>query len=78
MTIELTYEQTYARLQEVVAKLERGDLGLEAATTFYGEGLALAKKCSELLEATERKIRRLQQKETPPSAGSGTQQSQSV
>ncbi|MFH1140194.1 MAG: exodeoxyribonuclease VII small subunit [Chloroflexota bacterium] len=70
-------EQTYARLQELVVKLERGDLGLEATTALHGEGLALAKKCSELLEATERKIRRLQQNEAPPSTESGNQQPQS-
>ena len=45
MTGESTFEQTYARLQEVVTKLERGDLGLEATTALYGEGLSLPTCC---------------------------------
>ncbi len=71
MTTEPTFEQTYARLQRVVDKLESGDLPMNEATTLYGEGLALAKKCSDLLEATERKIRRIQQEQTPSSAEAG-------
>ena len=58
----------YALLQEVVAKLERGNLSLEATTVLYGEGLGLAERCKELLEVTERTIRRIQQNEDIPDA----------
>ena len=68
MTGESTFEQTYTRLQEVVTKLERGDLGLEATTALYGEGLELTKQCRDLLRATERKIQRIQQNEALPDA----------
>ena len=46
-------------------------LGLEGATTLYAEGLALAKKCGELLEATERKLRRIQENQVPSSKEKG-------
>lgn len=77
MTDEATFENTYARLQEVVTKLERGDLGLEATTVLYGEGLELTKKCRDLLQATERKVRHIQQNEAVPDAENGIKQSPS-
>ena len=63
MTDEPTFEETYARLQEVVTKLENGDLGMEATTELYGQGLELTKKCRDLLQATEWKVQRIQQNE---------------
>ena len=39
MISEPSFEQTYERLQEVVTKLENCDLGIEATTELYGEGL---------------------------------------
>ena len=65
MTDEPAFEQPYARLQEVVTKLERGDLGLEATTELYGEGLELSKQCRDLFQVTEQKIRRIQQERMP-------------
>ena len=46
---ELTYEQSVARLGEIVADLEKGNLPLAEALTLFEEGTALMKRCTELL-----------------------------
>jgi exodeoxyribonuclease VII small subunit len=56
---EKSYEQAYAELQEIVAKLEGGDLPLEEALGLYERGQALAKTCAGLLEKAELRIRQL-------------------
>jgi exodeoxyribonuclease VII small subunit len=47
---EMTFEQALARLREINAQFEEGDLPLEKALTLYQEGLALTKRCQQLLE----------------------------
>jgi exodeoxyribonuclease VII small subunit len=56
---ELTYERAFAELEGVVAALEAGDRSLEEATALFARGQALVKRCAELLEKAELKVRRL-------------------
>jgi exodeoxyribonuclease VII small subunit len=56
---EPDYEQAYAELQEIVAKLESGAVPLERALALYERGQALAKICSGLLDKAELRIREL-------------------
>ena len=44
---ELTFEEAMKKLEEIVAKLEEGDVPLEKAIAFYQEGMALSKICSD-------------------------------
>ena len=53
---ELTYEQSVARLGEIVADLEKGNLPLAEALTLFEEGTALMKRCTELLDNAEQKV----------------------
>ena len=62
MDTEPTYEDSFSELQEVVNKLEQGDLGLEARTELYTRGVTLAAICRKRLEATEAKIKLVQRK----------------
>ena len=55
-----TFEDSFSQLQEVVSKLEQGELGLEAVTVLYEQGVTLAANCRKLLEATESKIKLIQ------------------
>ena len=57
-----TYEESFSELQEVVNKLEQGNLGLEAVTELYTQGITLAAICRKRLEATESKIKLIQRK----------------
>jgi exodeoxyribonuclease VII small subunit len=54
-----SYEKAYAELQEIVAKLEAGDLPLEESLALYERGQVLAKTCASLLEKAELRIRQL-------------------
>ena len=54
-----TFEQCLSRLDEVVSKLESGDLPLDDALERYEEGVKLVRTCRTELEHAELKIRRL-------------------
>lgn len=56
---KLTFEQSMTRLEEIVAKLEQGDVPLEDALGLFDEGTALMKKCSAMLDKAEQKIVKL-------------------
>jgi exodeoxyribonuclease VII small subunit len=52
----LSFEAALARLESIVARLEGGDLELEAALASFEEGVALSRRCAEQLERAERRI----------------------
>ncbi|NWF80481.1 MAG: exodeoxyribonuclease VII small subunit [Chloroflexi bacterium] len=54
-----SYEHLYARLQEVVARLEAGELPLEETLQLYEQGVRLAAECQRLLDAAELRVRQL-------------------
>lgn len=54
---QLDYEAAMARLQEVVAALEAGDLPLERSVALYKEGLGLSRACRERLRTARNEIR---------------------
>lgn len=55
----LTFEEAYAQLEAIVARLESGELTLEEAVTLYEQGQALARYCSELLDKAELRIQQI-------------------
>ncbi len=61
-----TYEALYAQLQDVVARLEAGELPLEEALHLYEQGVQLAATCQRLLDAAELRIQQLQIGERAP------------
>ena len=58
-TNEATFEDILRRLEEVVGRLEQGDLPLDDAIKLYQEGMRLSKACSERLVAVETEIKKL-------------------
>jgi exodeoxyribonuclease VII small subunit len=58
---ELTYEEAFTELETIVNALE-GDASrksLEDAMSLFERGQALVKRCSELLDGAELKVRQL-------------------
>ncbi len=55
----LSYEAALAELDEIITRLERGDVELEAAISAYERGAALTRHCAQLLDRTEQKITQL-------------------
>lgn len=54
-----TFEESLRRLEEIVNKLERGEVALEDSIKMYEEGLALSKTCIERLTQAELKLKKL-------------------
>jgi len=61
-----TFEQTLARLDEVVARLESGDVGLEEAVRLFEQGQALVATCRERLARAQQRIEELTGQGAPP------------
>jgi len=55
----MTFEQAFRRLDEVVGKLEQGDLALEESLALYEEGMSLAILCNGLLDKADLRVRQL-------------------
>ena len=53
---EWTFEQSVARLDEIVQRLERGDATLEELLTLFEEGTALIRSCGVMLDQAEQKV----------------------
>ena len=56
---DLTYEQAFAELENIVSALETGEHTLEDAITQYERGQVLAKHCATLLDNAELKVQQL-------------------
>ncbi len=55
----LSFEQSAARLSEIVEKLERGDLPLEQSLKLFEEGVGVARAAQAHLEQAERRVEEL-------------------
>jgi exodeoxyribonuclease VII small subunit len=53
---ELSYEEAFAELEQIVAALESGEQPLEEALTLFERGQKLTKHCAELLARAELKV----------------------
>ena len=56
MTKELNFEKTMKELEDVVQKLETGDLNLDDSIKEFEKGMKLSKSASKYLEDAEKKI----------------------
>src|SRR6478672_5188675 len=54
-----TFEQSFGRLQEVVQKLSAGSMTLQEALSAFEEGMALADRCTQLLDSAELRIQQV-------------------
>lgn len=56
MEEKMNFERSLARLDEIVRRMERGDVALDEALSLFEEGTALAKSCNQLLDEAELKV----------------------
>jgi len=54
-----TFEDALHRLEEIVQRLEQGDVPLEQAMQLYEEGIALSRTCAGKLKTAELALKRL-------------------
>ncbi|MBC7316056.1 MAG: exodeoxyribonuclease VII small subunit [Chloroflexi bacterium] len=67
---QLSFEEGYERLEQIIRKLEEGQLSLEESLALYEEGVRLARHCEHALDAAELRVTQLlmaASEETPPS-----------
>lgn len=55
----LSFEQAVSELENIVARLERGDVPLDQSIEIYERGEALKKHCEALLNAAEARIEKI-------------------
>ncbi|MFB1050407.1 exodeoxyribonuclease VII small subunit [Paraliobacillus sp. JSM ZJ581] len=65
---ELTFEEAMNQLEEIVEKLEEGEVPLEKAIQYYQEGMRYSKICSDKLTNVEKQMTQImnEQGETKP------------
>ena len=56
---ELSYEQAYAELTEIVAALEDEQKSLDGSLALFERGQALSQHCAKLLDEAELKVQQL-------------------
>jgi len=50
------FEESLKKLEDIVNKLEGGDLALEESLKLFEEGIKLSRLCTKQLEEAERKV----------------------
>ena len=56
---KLSFEQSMARLDEIVRHLEKGDMPLNDSLALFEEGTALIRTCEKQLDEAEQKVVKL-------------------
>ncbi|NTV53334.1 MAG: exodeoxyribonuclease VII small subunit [Candidatus Firestonebacteria bacterium] len=59
---DLSFEKALHRLEEIVSQLEQADAPLDKALGLYEEGVKLSRLCSGQLQAAERRVEVLEDK----------------
>jgi len=58
-TTNVTFEANMQRLEEIVRKMERGDVPLEESLKLFHEGTDLVKTCAKMLDEAELEIKKI-------------------
>lgn len=54
-----TFEQSMARLEQIVRAMERGDVALEESLKLFQEGTELVRSCGKLLDEAELQVKKI-------------------
>ncbi len=55
----MDFEKKLSRLEEIVNKMEKGDLALEESLKLFEEGVRLSRECHQKLNEAESKVKLL-------------------
>lgn len=61
------FEQSLDALEQLVERMERGEMSLEDSLAAYERGVGLYRRCQQALEAAELRVRLLSDPEQPAS-----------
>ena len=62
---DIKFEESLKKLEDIVAKLESGELTLDESLKLFEEGTELSKKLNSALDKAEQKITLLTEKDKP-------------
>lgn len=62
MSDPVNFESSLSELQQIVEKMEHGNLSLEASLTAFEQGVRLTQQCQKALADAEQKVQILLQK----------------
>lgn len=62
------FEQSLDELEQLVAKMEQGDLGLDDSLKSFERGISLYRECQTALEQAELRVKQLTDPTDPDSA----------
>lgn len=54
-----TFEESMARLEQIVRAMERGDVALEESLKLFKEGTELVRSCQKLLEDAQLQVKKI-------------------
>ena len=63
MMQNMSYEKALAALEQVVSRLESGDITLDESMSLFQKGMALSKICADKLASIEKQITQLIEKQ---------------
>lgn len=55
----MNFEKKLSKIEEIVQKMEKGDLSLDDALKSFEEGVKLTRECKQLLTEAENKVKLL-------------------
>jgi len=70
---KLTFEQAMAELDELVSRMEDGELSLDDSLKAFERGVMLTRKCQEALSQAELRVKTLTDADTLEELGSGNE-----
>lgn len=50
------FEEAISELEQIVKKLEQGELNLDESVKFFQKGIGISKQCSKMLDDAENRI----------------------
>lgn len=54
---KMTIEESFAKLEEIIGKMEQGEVSLEDSFALYHQGIQLVKECNEKIDLVEKQIK---------------------
>lgn len=61
----LSYERAIEELQQIIDRIETGQIGLEESLKAYERGVRLQEHCQQILSTTEQRVQELSLRATP-------------
>ena len=56
---ELSFEEALAQVESIIERIEGGQVGLEASVAEYEKGVALIRRCRDVLTKAEQRVEQL-------------------